>query len=288
MIKRIFLFVIYLLVITSFEEFTYSQPKPTHIVIVILENHSFDQIVGSKNSPYINLLIKSKSCALFTQSYAVTHPSQPNYLALFSGSVNGIADDQLPEVFPFKTPNLGAELLRNGYSFAGYSEDLPEIGYNGKFSGSYARKHNPWVNWQDSKVNGIPKEDNLPFTSFPKNYKSLPDVSFVIPNQLNDMHDGKEPERIIRADAWLKKNLDGYIQWARKNNSLFVLTFDEDNNTSTNRITTLFIGQKVKGGNYNERINHFSLLKTIEKMYKLHYAGESSEANLIRDCWRIK
>lgn len=286
--KILLLFAIYFLVITIFGEFTYSQPKPSHIVIVILENHSFDQIVGSKNSPYINFLINNKSCALFTQSYAVTHPSQPNYLALFSGSVNGIADDQLPEVFPFKTPNLGEELLKDGYSFAGYCEDLPVVGYNGKFSSFYARKHNPWVNWQDSKINGIPKKDNLPFTSFPKDYKLLPDVSFVIPNQLNDMHDGKEPDRIIRADEWIKKNLDGYIQWAKKNNSLFVLTFDEDNNTSTNKITTLFVGQKVKGGKYNEKINHFSLLKTIEKMYKLPYAGESLKAALIRDCWVIK
>ncbi len=286
--KILLLFVIYFLVITNYAEFTYSQPKPSHIVIVILENHSFDQIVGSKNSPYINYLINNKSCALFTESYAVTHPSQPNYLALFSGSVNGVADDQLPETFPFNTPNLGAELLKNGYSFAGYSEDLPEVGFNGKFSGPYARKHNPWVNWQDSKINGIPKRDNLPFTSFPKDYKLLPDVSFIIPNQLNDMHDGKEPERIIRSDAWLKKNLDGYIQWAKKNNSLFILTFDEDNNTSTNKITTLFVGQKIKGATYNEKINHFSILKTIEKMYNLPYAGESSEANLIRDCWIIK
>ena len=287
--KKILLFIaIYFFSISIFGKFTYPQPKPSHIVIVILENHSFDQIVGSKNSPYLNFLIKDKSCALFTQSYAVTHPSQPNYLALFSGSVNGIADDQLPVVFPFNTPNLGAELLKKGYSFAGYCEDLPVVGYNGKFSGPYARKHNPWVNWQNSPKNGIPKKDNLPFASFPKDYKLLPDVSFVIPNQLNDMHDGKEPERIIRADAWIKKNLDGYIQWAKKNNSLFVLTFDEDNNTSTNRITTFFVGQNIKGGKYSEKINHFSLLKTIEKMYKLPFAGESSEASPIKDCWIIK
>ncbi len=263
-------------------------PRPKHVVVIILENHAFNQIIGSKNAPYINSLVSGSSCATFTQSYAVTHPSQPNYLALFSGSVNGIPDDELPKLFPFKTPNLGAELLKHGYTFAGYCEDLPETGYNGKFAGPYARKHNPWVNWQDAKKNGIPKKFNLPFTSFPKNYNKLPDVSFVIPNQLNDMHDGKEPERITTADTWIKNNLDKYIRWAKKHNSLFILTFDEDNNTSTNLIPTLFVGQMVKGGKYNEWINHYSVLRTLEDMYKLPYAGESASAKTIKDCWISK
>ncbi|MHB1687116.1 MAG: alkaline phosphatase family protein [Ignavibacteriaceae bacterium] len=260
-------------------------PKPKHVIVIILENHSFKQIIGSPAAPYINSLVKDNSCALFTQYYAITHPSQPNYLALFSGSVNGVPDDELPKDLPFTTPNLGAELLKHEYSFAGYCEDLPSIGYNGKFAGPYARKHNPWVNWQDAKKNGIPKKLNLPFTSFPKNYNLLPTISFVIPNLNNDMHDGKEPERISKADTWIKENLNGYIQWAKKHNSLLIITMDEDNNTSVNLIPTLFIGQMVKHGEYSEKINHYSLLRTLEDMYHLPHAGQSSEAAAIKDCW---
>ncbi|MBU1775992.1 MAG: alkaline phosphatase family protein, partial [Gammaproteobacteria bacterium] len=63
-------------------------PRPDHIVIVIEENKSFAQIIGNEDAPYINEL--ARRGALFTQSYGITHPSQPNYLALFSGSTRGI------------------------------------------------------------------------------------------------------------------------------------------------------------------------------------------------------
>ncbi len=263
-------------------------PKPDHVVVVILENHAFDQIAGSKAAPYINSLIRRKDCALFTNSYAVTHPSQPNYLALFAGTYFGITDDDLPKMFPFTAPNLGAELLTNGYTFAGYSEDLPSTGYNGRYKGLYARKHNPWVNWQNSKENGIPDSLNLPLTEFPKDYNNLPTVSFVIPNQHNDMHNGKDPDRIKICDSWMKTHLSGYIKWAEEHNSLLVVTFDEDNDLEGNHIPTFILGQPVKGGKYGQKINHYNVLRTIEDMYSLPHAGNSAEAAVINGCWRIK
>ena len=62
-------------------------PRPDHVVIVIEENHSYSEIIGSSAAPYINSL--AAQGALFTQSHATTHPSQPNYLHLFSGSNQG-------------------------------------------------------------------------------------------------------------------------------------------------------------------------------------------------------
>src|SRR5205085_9435855 len=138
--------------------------------------------------------------ALFTHSFALSHPSQPNYLQLFSGSNQGVTDDNVPANLPFITPNLGAELLNQSKTFVGYSEDLPSVGYTGATSGNYARKHNPWVNWQGTALNGIPSTDNQPYTAFPTNYNLLPTVSFVIPNQNNDMHNGTDPSRITTAD----------------------------------------------------------------------------------------
>ncbi len=260
-------------------------PKPEHVVVLILENHAFDQIIGSKAAPYINSLLKDKHCALFTNYYAIMHPSQPNYLAIFAGSNFGIDNDDLPKDLPFTYPNVGAELLAHHLTFAGYSENLPYTGFNGIIYGNYARRHNPWVNWQGAKRNGIPAKLNLPFSSFPKDFKNLPTVSFVIPNVKNDMHDGKDPGRIEQSDKWIKKNLKRFIDWTKANNSLFIVTFDEDNDLEGNHIPTIFFGQMVKGGSYNEKINHYSLLRTIEEMYHLPFSGESRSAKTIEECW---
>src|SRR5437762_14377023 len=121
--------------------FGQSIPRPDHVVIVIEENHSYAEIIGSANAPYINSL--AQQGALFTQSYGVTHPSEPNYLALFSGSTQGVTDDACG--YTFSTPNLGRSLIDGGFTFAGYSEDLPEIGFSGCQNGQYQQKHNPWV-----------------------------------------------------------------------------------------------------------------------------------------------
>ena len=128
-----------------------SLPRPDHVVMVIEENHSYSQIIDSPDAPYINRL--AAQGALFTESFGITHPSQPNYLALFSGSTQGITDNSCPHTFT--TPNLGHNLLAAGLTFAGYSEDLPSVGSIVCSEGHYARKHNPWVNWQDSAANGL-------------------------------------------------------------------------------------------------------------------------------------
>src|SRR5436190_4021931 len=90
-------------------------PTPSHVVIAIEENHAYSQIIGSSSAPYINSL--ANSGALFTQSFAITHPSEPNYLAFFSGSTQGITDDSCPHTFA--PPDLGGELIAAGLTFGG-------------------------------------------------------------------------------------------------------------------------------------------------------------------------
>ena len=106
------------------------------MVVVVLENHAIGEIVGNPAAPYLNSLVADNKAALFTQSFALSHPSQPNYIQLFSGSNQGVTNDNVPAVFPFTAPNLGAELLTASKTFAGYSEDLPSVGFNGAASGS--------------------------------------------------------------------------------------------------------------------------------------------------------
>ncbi len=270
----------------GFNLFAQSIPQYEHVLIAVLENHGYSQMVGASSAPYINSLIADPNAATFTDAHGISHPSQPNYLQLFSGSNQGVTDDNLPPNLPFTTCNLGSELLTHGYTFAGYSEDLPSVGSNVETNANYARKHNPWVNWQDASVNGIPASLNLPYTDFPADYSTLPTLSFVIPNLANDMHDPPFlPTAISTGDAWVHDNLDSYVQWAKTHSSLFILTFDEDEYLENQRILTIFIGQHVMGGQYNQNIDHYSVLRTLEDMYGLNLCQSSQTATPITNCW---
>lgn len=252
-------------------------PRPDHVVIVIEENHSKIQILGAAEAPYINIL--ADHGVAFTQSFALTHPSQPNYLALFSGSTQDVHDDKVPHAFT--TPNLGAAIIAKGLTFGAYSEDLPAVGSLVAGKGKYAGKHCPWINWQDAASNGIPAADNMPFTLFPTDFAKLPTISFVIPNLLNDMHDGT----VERGDFWLHDHIDGYAQWATTHNSLLIITWDEDDYKGTNQILTVFTGANITVGPDAEHITHFSVLRTIEDMYGLAHSGAAADAQPISGCW---
>lgn len=279
--RGIFLFIFLL------EKSFASVPTPDHVVIVVLENHGYSQIFGSTAAPYLNSLVSDPYGALFKNSFALSHPSQPNYLQFFSGSNQGVIDDNVPAVLPFTTANLGAELLNASKTFTGYSEDLPTVGFTGATSGSYARKHNPWVNWQGVSTNGIPSTANQPLTSFPTDYSLLPTVSFVIPNQDNDMHNGTDPTTITTGDTWMQTHLGGYITWAKTHNSLLIITFDENDNSAGNQVFTLFIGSMVQHGNYGLTITHYNVLRTLEDMYGLTHAGTAATSTTIDYCWNM-
>ncbi|MCA2231882.1 acid phosphatase [Mycobacterium intracellulare] len=249
-------------------------PQPAHIVIVVEENRSENGIIGNKSAPFITSL--AAKGANMTQSYAETHPSEPNYLALFAGNTFGVTKDLCP-INAGAAPNLGSELLAAGHTFVGFAEGLPTVGSPVCTAGKYARKHVPWANFTN-----VPAANSMPFSAFPMgNYASLPTVSFVIPNNDNNMHDGS----IAQADAWLNRQLSGYANWAVANNSLLILTFDEDDNGSHNQIPTVFYGAHVRPGNYSEQINHYNVLSTVEQMYGLPKTGYAASAAPITDIW---
>lgn len=251
-------------------------PHPDHVLLVIEENHSYSEIIGSSSTPYINSL--ASQGATLTNSYAITHPSEPNYLALFAGSTFGLSDDSCPHTLT--SANLAQELIKARGSFGGYSEDLPSIGYTGCSISNYARKHNPWVNFTN-----VPSSLNMPLSNFPTNpvkYRLLPTISIVIPNLQDDMHDGT----IKQGDTWLRDHIDSYVRWAKANNSLLVITWDEDDNSNANQIPTLFLGPMVKPGKYGKQINHYNVLRTLEMMYNLAPLGESTTSTPIRDIWQ--
>ncbi|WP_183578944.1 alkaline phosphatase family protein [Mucilaginibacter sp. X5P1] len=269
-------------------------PTYKHVIVVVEENHDYNALIGSPNSPYISWL--SEHGALFTDSHGVTHPSQANYIALFSGGTQGVVADECLEGKTFTTPNLGAALISKGFTFKGFAQTMPSVGFlpcyykTSTLTGQalYGRKHCPWVNWQGKGPNNFPASLSQPMTAFPSDYNKLPTLAFVIPDMDYDMHNIGAPgdaAAIQRGDKWLKANIAKYAEWAKTHDSLLIVTFDEDDSrTSANQIPTIFYGAHVKTGKYSEHITHYNVLHTIEAMFKLP-ADDKQSAAVINDVW---
>jgi hypothetical protein len=132
-------------------------PTPDHVVVLVLENHGYSQVVGSSSAPYLNGLMSDAHCALLTQSYALSHPSQPNYIQLFSGSNQGVVDDNVPAVLPFTTLNLGAALLSASKTL--YGSHFRKLCAQTQSLGKLARHFNKWIsNNSESTTHGIPNK----------------------------------------------------------------------------------------------------------------------------------
>jgi len=267
---------------------TWTGPVYDHIVIVLEENKDYEQIVDTPATPYISATLKAQGADL-TQLYAEEHHSEGNYFWLLSGSNHGIGFKDAIPTQSIAASNLGQQLLAAGRSFKGYSEGLPAIGSTVTHAGLYARKHVPWVSFSNIP-NGhtVADSSNLRWEDFPADYTQLPTVAFVIPNLINDMHDGSAPTSVAAGDKWLHEHLDAYYQWAKGHNSLLIVTFDENAHGPSgltdpadpviekkNRIPTIIAGAHIKPGAYPEGrgITHVNLLRTLEAMYQLPKSG---------------
>jgi acid phosphatase len=249
--------------------------RPDHIVLLMLENKDYASINGSAEAPYLNSL--ARQGATFTHSFAITHPSQPNYVAIISGSTQGVTSDACPQQFRGKE-NLPHQLLAAGLGFVGYSESMPAAGFTGcSAAGLYARKHNGWVDFDN-----VPDTSNQPFSAFPTDFSTLPTLAYVVPNLCNDMHDCP----ISTGDRWTRDHLDAYVQWAKTHNSVLIVTLDEDGGARDNRIFTVVVGEHVKVGAFDERIDHYAILRTIEAAYGLSALGSAAQRTPITDIWR--
>ncbi len=273
-------------------------PAYDHIVVVIEENKSPEQVIGNSSAPYINQVLCNEGANL-TRMYAEEHESEGNYFWLFSGNNQGVGYvDLIPSwwnnrSYPFQTSNLAQQLIEKGFTFRGYSEGLPEPGSAAGKTGEYARKHVPWVSFANIPQGKDPNSStNLQFAQFPSDFTKLPTVAFVVPDLVDDMHDpaGSPDIAVKNGDDWLKKRIDPYYQWAKKHNSLLIVTFDESDNPKghigltdpasprpelQNRIPTIFAGAHVRHGDYDEGkgVTHVNVLRTIEAIYGLWESG---------------
>jgi acid phosphatase len=247
---------------------TQGPARPDHIVVVVLENKAAAEVAGNPMAPYLNSLMAHS--AVLTQSHAVSHPSEPNYLALFSGSTHGLTSDRCP-LHLGNQPNLGRQLLDAGLTFVGYSEGLPAVGFAGCSSDRYAAKHAPWVHFGN-----LPPTVNQPSSAF-ADFGRLPTVAFLIPDLCHDMHDCA----IGTGDSWLRSHVDPYVRWAHDHDSVLIVTFDEDDNSSNNHILTFLSGAGIRPGRYPQPIDHYGVLATIEDLYALGRLGNAATGSPI-------
>ena len=132
-----------------------------HIFMVLLENVGYEAVIGNViDAPYINDTLLPQA-TLYTQSFGITHPSLPNYLALFSGSTQGVTNDACSNG-PFQPPNLYGRMTQAGLTIQGLMEDLPYGGFQGCAHDRYLKRHNPFPfftnvpGWAWVVYNGLP------------------------------------------------------------------------------------------------------------------------------------
>ena len=265
-------------------------PRYDHVVVVIMSNKSYSDVVGSVNAPFINDTLIAQG-ASFTSSYAVADIAQPNYWAIFSGSTQ-ITEfaTSCPNSFPGS--NLGRQLIDASFSFAQYSEGLGLLGNTTCGSGLYTRAHNPVPDFTDLPAATSTNRDYSDFSTMISN-GTLPTISFVVPQLCHDMHADFTTcnlgigGMVALGDTWLQNNLPLYLAFAAANNGLLIITWDECGGTAaTTRIPTIFVGPHVKAGSVSATtISHYNILRTLEDMYGLASLGSAAAADPITDIW---
>jgi phosphatidylinositol-3-phosphatase len=251
-------------------------PNVSHVTLVVMENRNYASIVGNRDAPYFNKVLVPQS-VLLANSHAVAHPSEPNYLALFSGSTHGVVSDACPTAF--SSPNLASELAETGRRFVGWAESMPADGFAGCYSdGLYARKHDPWVDFTN-----VPGAVNRVYHGLP--VTPMPAVSWVTPNLCNDMHDCSAS----RGDAWLSANLPPIIAWNAHHDGVLIVTWDEaePDADGTNHIPTVLVGPMLKAGFIDRRpVDHYAVLRTIEASFGLPCIASECQSSVLEGIWR--
>ena len=229
-----------------------------HVVLLVLENHSFQEI--EKSSPHLDGL--AADCGLAAHYSAVAHPSLPNYLALTSGSTQGISSDCTD--CRVQAPSIFGQLQGDWRS---YLESIPAAGFTGAFSGYYAKKHNPAAYY--TAVADAYARRAVPLGQLTHDLEqgTLPRFAFVAPDLCSDEHDCP----VSTGDAWLSEwvpRILGSATYAAGRTALFV-TYDEGNGTD-NRVYTVVVAPSVRhGSTVSAAFDHYSLLRTMEELLGL-------------------
>jgi phosphatidylinositol-3-phosphatase len=221
-----------------------SQPTFSHVVVVVEENHSYSDVIGSSAMPYLNSL--ASQYGLATQYFANGHPSMPNYLMLTTGQMETFDDNFSGTI---SDDNVVRELVQAGKSWKAYEESIPSPGYLGGDVAPYVRRHNPFSYLSDVQNDPSQAANIVPFSQFPIDLSSntLPQFSFVSPDVNDDAHNGT----LAAADSWLQSNLAPLLASSTfQNSGLLIITFDESEVTDLDHggghVATVVISSKSK------------------------------------------
>jgi phosphoesterase family protein len=237
-------------------------PPIDHVFVIVMENHAYNQIVGSTSAPYFNGLIPTGGLAA---SYsAVTHPSLPNYLALAGASTFGITSDCT--TCWVSATNIADRIEGVGSTWKAYMESMPSACFVGD-SYPYAQKHNPFIYFNNIRTNSTRCAQHIvPYSQMSTDLKSTtttPNYAFITPNMCNDTHDCA----VSSGDNWLKAQVPVILGSPafKTQHSLLAIVWDEDDSSGSNQVPLLLLGPAASPGAKSlTSYSHYSLLHTIE------------------------
>jgi acid phosphatase len=235
-------------------------PTADHVFLVVLENHSFSQVIGNTQMPYLNSLASQNSLA--ANYFANIHPSIGNYFMLTTGQIVS-ADDAFTGLV--SDDNLVRALAGAGKTWKAYMESIPSTGYLGGDVLPYMKRHDPFAYFTDvagsdgqqptaQAANIVP----LGQLSADMAANALPNFGFIAPNVTHDAHSCAsggpsscpDSALLAAADSWLQRNIDPLIKSPAFANSVLIITFDEGEDTDLanggGQVATVLLGTHVK------------------------------------------
>lgn len=256
-----------------------------HIGILVMENKSYGAVVGSRQAPYINSLIKKYASS--DNYFGVTNPSLPNYITLLSGDTHKITTD-CEDCF-IAGKNFVDQLEEKQLTWKGYMESMPSPCFLGSKT-PYAQKHNPFIYFDDIRKNAVRCNNIVPFDQLRADFskaETTPNFFFISPNLCHDMHDCS----VATGDSWLAEHVPQILSSDAftKTRSLFVITWDEGEG-GDNRIPTIVIGSNTKPGFVSHiKYDHYSLLHTLETIWGMPaITNNASQSGVMADLFGIK
>ena len=242
-------------------------PAFDHIFVIIMENHSASQIIGSADAPFISEL--AAGYGLAANYTAISHPSLPNYLALTGGSTFGLSTD-CTDCFQ-NAPNIAVDrVAASGRAWRAYMESMPSPAFVGD-AYPYLQKHDPFVYYDNIRTDPGQFANVVPYTQLATDLSALdstPSYGWITPNMTDDMHDGT----VAQGDTWLSVAVPALLSSDAftQRRSLLFITWDENDDSPGNEVATLVIARDVPAG-FTSQVpyNHYSLLRTIETAWGL-------------------
>jgi hypothetical protein len=247
---------------------------PPHILIVLMENHSYPEVVGNPAMPFLNGLLAYNGSVSTTD---LSHPSLPNYLGLVSGSIYNDPQDTTPQDGTYAGPQITDELAGAGIGWKAYMQDMPgPCDLSDQFGpGGYDVNHDPFVYFNSVRTSIAQCNRVVPFSQLAVDLDAgaAPPFVWVSPNTTNDMHDGtyQQGDAFLRA---LVTQVEASSWWS--SSSRIVITFDEGE--TTEQVLTVVIGSAhgtaASGG------NHYGTLRGLEEAYGVGLLGHSADPNV--------